>query len=57
MLTVGILAKRVKIGKNLSIRAFGCRNILLYSQIKGFRSGMKVRIDEIASSFMIVQVS
>ncbi len=57
MLTVGILAKRVKIGKNLSIRAFGCRNIQLYSQTKGFRSGMKVRIDEIAFSFMIVQVS
>jgi hypothetical protein len=27
MLILGILAKRVKIGKNLSIRAFGCRNI------------------------------
>jgi hypothetical protein len=33
MLILGILAKRVKIGKNLSIRAFGCRNIKLYSQI------------------------
>ena len=40
MLTVGILAKRVKIGKNLSIRAIGCRNIDLYSQNREVRTGV-----------------